>query len=1345
MNVFRYLKWTALFCLLLLADPALVSAEGKQTIYNSPYVSFSPDGKAWTTNAGDANFRWYDNGFTVETGIPSSLREPGTGEHFYTYARQGTVPVGKWVVMHRPASCIHDNHIGASYHGLNYGVARCLGPYYSGWFAYCADCGNCLTNMLVYMSKDAAESIDYLELQNNLDYFYLCPLCRNLEQGVPMGYHSCKTISWNRYKVVYDPNTTEIYGGYMSASWHMYNNATEYNGAAVTPVKRLTRNGYSRIGYEFVAWNTKPDGTGDSYADGAEILNLTAEEGGAVTLYAQWRSSSSALCINPNGGSYQGSRTPIVIKSDNGTRFTLDSNSVTAPMGCTVTFDVNGGEKLASVTGTMHFAGWRTEQPFLGTLRGNVYQFTAPDGNVDTVLAGYEADSITLPEPRRGGYSFGGWYYDSGFNRVAGRAGESIVPSQDMTLYAQWVDLRLISVDNYAVNGGAGAVDLSWSQSDGKNKIYMTYQSRDRENWVKINDAKDVGNTDNVNSSFNSVGTTQQFTVPYTGRYTLTAQGAQGGSYKEYQGGAGGSVTADIWLTRGEVLTITVGGQNGYNGGGAATSYGNGGGCTTISSSQKGVLLVAGGGGGASASGNGGQGGSSAGVVKESNGQKGMAGGGGGYQGGAASEYIIHSHNKQSSCYHGHTGNSDTGGGCYGSKVTRQTLRFCEPARAYWGTETWEHAAGCGGTVSHSHYSFAGTNGCTEDHGYVYVITCSVCGSLPGQGSVPDSHTFWYATEEYALNCGLEEKYYCGYTDGQVESSKPAYGGSSYVNTKYAFNYDLRAGVSTGNGRAAILSQMVGFIEELELKGVTAPDMAPPDRISQKAEIEAQSNTRVKIRWKEPADNGTEYYHMVESYLQQTVEPLCRSNITSNTLISGVKGYYYLTDDEPATKVNVSNGRYTKDNFGYLEFDEGKTDQTKYLHVAAVDVAGNLGETTHIRVESGDGGVAWPLYTKPLELESGENVYASQEDIWYVRSDGITPFTLNYRAYLDGHASMAYQPNYVIFESSAKEETARNIIFTPSHSIKTGEIRTEAEGLAYSQQGHSLLELYPYSMTIRSKENKELRAVQKFLLDPELSGTRMEILPIAGADQGENIVYSDYQKDRENGIVIIADGEAPVISGMELLEDRELIDRRNGRLMLTVSATDALSGLKDLYVAIVNTDNAVEKVYKPDHDGCIRIEITSDDPIFSGDFAVTAHAADNVGNIAEIVFGTTEFALEARVERILEPHDPVFKNGESGILTLSVWGYADRVEVEFPEEMMAENPELNQTFIYTDTPAYLHEERLQFMIPLYTPANQSYTITVRAYKGDRKLEEYPAVGVVQVDGTVLDEFRTRLR
>ena len=58
----------------LLFPVRLVQAYEKKTIYNSPYVSFSPDGKAWTTCAGEKGYRWYEENTVVSTGIKSSLK-----------------------------------------------------------------------------------------------------------------------------------------------------------------------------------------------------------------------------------------------------------------------------------------------------------------------------------------------------------------------------------------------------------------------------------------------------------------------------------------------------------------------------------------------------------------------------------------------------------------------------------------------------------------------------------------------------------------------------------------------------------------------------------------------------------------------------------------------------------------------------------------------------------------------------------------------------------------------------------------------------------------------------------------------------------------------------------------------------------------------------------------------------------------------------------------------------------------------------------------------------------------------------------------------------------------------
>ena len=96
--------------IVLLLPGGHVQASEKKTIYNSSYVSFSPDGKAWTTCAGDRNYKWYDENetTTVYTGIKSSLEALQEGEHYYRFSRRGEVPIGAWQVVLRGAQCIHN-------------------------------------------------------------------------------------------------------------------------------------------------------------------------------------------------------------------------------------------------------------------------------------------------------------------------------------------------------------------------------------------------------------------------------------------------------------------------------------------------------------------------------------------------------------------------------------------------------------------------------------------------------------------------------------------------------------------------------------------------------------------------------------------------------------------------------------------------------------------------------------------------------------------------------------------------------------------------------------------------------------------------------------------------------------------------------------------------------------------------------------------------------------------------------------------------------------------------------------------------------------------------------------
>ncbi len=1313
---------------LMLLFPGQAEAADKKTIYNSPYVSFSPDGKAFTTCAGDQNYTWYaeDDSTTVYTGIKSSLRSLRTGEHYYKVARWGEVPVGSWKVVHRPGQCIHDGYTSdENWHGIQFGTQKCMQYYYSGWKAFCADCGEPLEDSNIYMSREAASSIQYLDLgseKNPVFYYYLCPFCRNLEQGVGLSAHWCKKISWNQYRIFYDPNIKK-YNGYMDYSYHMYNNETIYEGETVTPVTHLTENNYTRVGYVFTGWNTKQDGSGVSFTDKEEIYNLSSSDWndqstwtdtdrGTITLYAQWRKSESTLVIDANGGRYNGVD-KYSLTEPYSSKYLLQKNLIVSPNGYTVAFETNGGTNVDTITGTMHFVEWMQIQPFNGFVTNDTYMFMAPDRNIDTLKAVYQSDPITLPVTTKDGWSFGGWYYDPDFNLPAGGAGDQIIPSKDMTLYAQWVDLRLQSVDNYDANDGKGAVDLSWSQSDQNNKTYLVYQKREDGAWLRVNSANDISSTTIINQAYNFEGQSKQYTVPYTGLYTIDALGAQGKSYGSYTGGYGGSVTGTFWLRKGEVLTYVVGGQDGYNGGGSASSFGNGGGMTSVVSNQKGTLMIAGGGGGAFSHGNGNAGGSAASVINGNNGQSGMAGGGGGYQGGTAGERIDHYHVASCNVYHTHVGSSDRYGGCY--------TKYVENKRVV----TWTDNLCCSNCQEGPNAHFPGN-------------PYGACGNFnPNwEKEIDDSY--------YDLTCGKTTStivgYRCGMYNGQILSSKTAYGGSNYVNSAYAMMYETYSGVRSGSGAAELHSKAIGYQESLDLAGVTATDFAAPDKISDQVTKEPLDGKSIRVTWQVPNDNGTDYYHKVESYLTGSTSMLCESNITKNTLVSGVMGYYYLIDQKEDTVV-AGNANYVQDphvNVVTAEYNQ-------YLHIAAVDVAGNISETTHILIDAKD--VLWKLYTKQLVIDaSADNVYPATDKSWYVRADGTTPFTLKNEAYMDGTASRGYQLNETIYETVSDDSSvARNIIRTASTEIADTSIRTDANGLSYSTDGTTALQQYSYSYTVRSNKNRDLMGIQKFTISRDLSGQTIQVIPVAEADKESDKVYSVHELDEKNKITLIADGEAPVIRGLEIMEDRDLIDRRDGSITVTVTADDDLSGVKDFYVVIKNTDNAITKTYLPDVDGSIRITITEDEPIFSGDFTVLGYAVDNVGNENNLSYGTTEFALASSVERILSPHDPIFKCGESGILTFTTWGYADRVEVIFPESMTALDPTLNKVYDYTDCPGYMITEHLQFMVPLYTPENQNLEITVRAYKGDKKLEDHPTISVIGVSGTVLDEFRTRLR
>ena len=117
------------------------------------------------------------------------------------------------------------------------------------------------------------------------------------------------------------------------------------------------------------------------------------------------------------------------------------------------------------------------------------------------------------------------------------------------------------------------------------------------------------GNAQQITQNFNFQGSTfQNYIVPTTGWYFMSANGAQGGpaSNLSHKGGYGASVQCYIQFQAGDTLRIAVGGagKQGQNNGNNPSGGGGGGSSTIVKVSGSTItpLLIAGGGGGGASS-----------------------------------------------------------------------------------------------------------------------------------------------------------------------------------------------------------------------------------------------------------------------------------------------------------------------------------------------------------------------------------------------------------------------------------------------------------------------------------------------------------------------------------------------------------------------------------------------------------------------------------------------------------------------------------------------------------------------------------------------------------------------
>ena len=374
----------------------------------------------------------------------------GTGYPMYVYAREGTVdiamqfPSGRtrslvsqtfaenpgiaWQIdynyVSRPGLWVwgtinYENNIPFTpYHSINYNAdgGRIVG---SGYPTYAEDGGN-----VPMYSLPKAEKEGYVFGGWEVDSGGGLPPLGGLE-----GYLS------------------EIYGPvYLKAIWteasKSYSLSFDSNGGSgsmgsmtVTEGQstRLPNNSFTREGYYFTGWNTRADGNGTSYSDGA-----TVTPGGNLELYAQWKAESYTLSFDPNGGSGEMAAETVTY----GVATRLPENAFTR-------------EKYS-------FTGWNTKADGSGTSYSDGATVT-PGGDLE-LYAQWKAESYTLSFDPNGGsgemaaetvtygvatrlpensftrekYSFTGWNTKADGSGTSYGDRETVSFTEDTVLYAQW-------------------------------------------------------------------------------------------------------------------------------------------------------------------------------------------------------------------------------------------------------------------------------------------------------------------------------------------------------------------------------------------------------------------------------------------------------------------------------------------------------------------------------------------------------------------------------------------------------------------------------------------------------------------------------------------------------------------------------------------------------------------------------------------------------------------------------------------------------------------------------------------------------------------------------------------
>ena len=246
------------------------------------------------------------------------------------------------------------------------------------------------------------------------------------------------------YTLTVDPNTG------------IFNSKTDISTITGKFEQTVTIQNPTKTGYTFTGWTTQGKGniSGTNYTFGA------SDE----TIKATYKANEYTVTYN-----YENATANNTAASKKVT-FDSEYGELAAPSKqFEVSYNGNGGTVAASSENKdaiFSFVGWYLNRGY--SVNDLITASSVVTISSDhSLYARWLGGSVVLPEATKTGYTLNGWYTSLNGTSKVGDAGESYVPSSNITLYARWKpnDNTVYKVQHYLENVNANGYDLKETDS----------------------------------------------------------------------------------------------------------------------------------------------------------------------------------------------------------------------------------------------------------------------------------------------------------------------------------------------------------------------------------------------------------------------------------------------------------------------------------------------------------------------------------------------------------------------------------------------------------------------------------------------------------------------------------------------------------------------------------------------------------------------------------------------------------------------------------------------------------------------------------------------------------------